>query len=272
MNRFNFPFLGAKVQPWSLLRFIESVRACTFWNYNNTSAQNSLADFHVVLQNHLFFVVSANVTIHKYFYDEESPKFPLYVNASLDHVGRSSKRLSYRLYHPDVETEYVTCHVDDVLVSNISRKPVGYPDWWVEKFAHLCKGEKSIFELPRTQLSKTYNTSYQVTSTDIDTYKHANWSSYVKFCFESVYKNVYENKYDKITQNHIDSGLKSFSLVYKNESSLYDNLNICTREDKFDETVVYGDVFKEDGTLCFQMLMDFYNNSIKDKSKLLLCI
>ena len=245
-----------QVQPWNLLRLIESVRACTFWNYNS---QASLADFHEILKNHLFFIVSAKVTIHEYFYDEESPKFPLYVNAALENVGKSSKLMSYTLKHPGVETEYVTCSINDVLVSNTSRKPVAYPDWWMQKFAHLCSNKKHILEFPRDQLADTYTTSYQVNLTDIDTYKHTNWTSYVKFCYESVYKHVYDGKYANIKDNHIASGLKSLSLAYKNESSLYDNLNVVTHEDIHKQNTVHGDVYKDDGTLCVQILMDFYN-------------
>lgn len=259
---------GAKVQPWSLLRLFESVRACTFWDYPGSSPTiaESLADFHVLLRDHFFFIVSASVTIDRHFYKEETPKFPLYVNATLDHVGRSSKRLSYRLHHPGTESAYATCIVDDVLVSSSNRKPIAYPDWWMKKYAHLCENEKSSnFELPTTQMSKPLCSSYKVNLTDIDTYKHTNWSAYVKFCFESIYKHVLDNSYSNINQSHVDNGVKSVSMVYKSESNLYDTLNVLTRENKQHPNGVYGDIVKEDGTICFQLMMDFFNNQNSSK-------
>ena len=263
-------FIGAKVQPWSLLRFFESVRACTFWDYKHNhppTETESLADFHVLLRDHFFFIVSAKLTVQKHFYDENAPKFPLYVKASLDHVGRSSKRLSYRLYHQDATEEYATCTVDDVLVSSKNRKPVAYPDWWMEKFGHMCKGKATTkFEIPKTLISEPNCTKYQVNLTDIDTYRHSNWSSYIKFCFESVYKHVLDNNYSNINQSHIDGGVKSINMIYKSESNLYDTLSVLTQEDSDFSNRVYGNILKEDGTVCFQVMMDFYET--KEQSKL----
>ena len=220
----------------------------------------------MLLRDHFFFIVSAKLTVQKYFYDENAPKFPLYVKASLDHVGKSSKRLSYHLYHQDAAEEYATCTVDDVLVSSKDRKPVAYPDWWMKKFGRMCK-EKATpnFEIPTT-LSETNCTKYQVNLTDIDTYKHTNWSAYIKFCFESVYKHVLDDNYSNINQNHIDGGVKSVNMIYKSESNLYDTLSVLTQEDKNFADRVYGNIIKEDGTLCFQVMMDLYDT--RDKSNL----
>ena len=127
------------MHPWNLLHLIESVyRESSFPKFPNNPPQlKSFADLHHILHENTFFMVGVGININKHFYDEDSPKFPLSVNMKLDHVGKSSKRLLFQLYHNDVATEYATVQWDDVLVSDVDLKPVAYPAWWMEKFAHL---------------------------------------------------------------------------------------------------------------------------------------
>ena len=230
---------------------------------SNPLQRKSLADLHLITKEHSFFVIGVNMKIKQCLYNEETPKFPLSVNMALDHVGISSKRLSQRLFHNDLGTEYVECSFADVLVSKVKQKHVPYPSWWVEKFGNVCKEEKlTAFILPTERLTNPCNTSTRVNLSDTDLNKHTNTAAYVKICYESIFENVFDNKYKNIKHNHFDCGVKSVSVRYTSQSRLHEELDITSWEDTLDGNTVYMDVAKKGGKSCCQMKIEFYNDRL----------
>ena len=201
---------------------------------------------------------------NKYLYSEQSPKFPLSVHMELDHVGKSSKCVHGRLYHEDTKTEYVESIGTDVLVSEQTEKAVPYPDWWVEKFAPLCKNGKLLtLVLPEDKLQNPCHTSKIVSLSETDFYKHTNIASYLKFGYESIFRNIFNNSYKKINMNHFDSGVKSLTVAYTGQSRIHDELDITTWEDSTDDSTVYGKIEKKGGRPCCHMKMEFYNEKVQ---------
>ena len=121
------------------------------------------------------------------------------------------------------------------------------------------------FVLPADRPEKICYTTYQINYSDLDINKHANNSSYVKICYESVVKNVVNHAYQHISQENLDAGVKSFLASYENESGLYDELDILSWEDKNDKNVVFAHILKKDGKSCCQVKMEFYNNTYLSK-------
>ena len=201
--------------------------------------------------------------LSKHLYSELSPKYPLTIYASLDYVGKSSRRCSYRLYHDNVETEYASCVCTDVLVSQETQRPVPYPEWWIQKFAPLCKNDKlATFALPEDNLQNPCLTSTLVNLSETDVYKHTNASNYIKYCCESVYKNILKNVYNKIGQNQFNSGVKSYNLTVSDQSEVHDKLDIQTWEDSLDDNTVFGQIVKRGGKAICCMKLEFYNDTI----------
>ena len=231
---------------------------------SNPLKRKSFADLHLITKDHSFFIIGVNMKIKQHLYDEESPKFPLSVNMALDNVGISSKRLFQRLFHNELGTEYVECSFADVLVSEVNRKPVPYPSWWVEKYGNVCKEERlTAFILPAERLANPCYTSTRVNLSDTDFNKHTNTAAYVKFCYESIFENVSDNKYKNIKHNHFYCGVKSVSVRYTNQSGLHDELDITSWQDTLDGNTIYTGVAKKGGKSCCQMKIEFYNDKLQ---------
>ena len=226
--------------------------------------QKSFADLDLLAKAYNFYAIRLDVKINKYLYNENSPKYPLSVTVTLDYVGKSSKRTIHRIFHQDdLETPYVECILTDVLVSQDTMKPAPYPDWWIEKYAPLCKRDKlPNLVLPTVNEQTHCRTSTVVNLSDTDIYKHTHITSYIKYFYDSVYRNISNNGYKNISQNHFDSGVKSVSLEYTGQSIVHDELDITTWE-ICNDNVVYGTIEKKGGNECCRIKMEFYNEKVQ---------
>ena len=263
---FRISLAGDKIQPWSIVHLMYVTYRCfgTPETTSDTLQEKSYIDLHHLTEKHNFFMTGIVLKISKHLYNEQSPKYPLTAHVKLDYVGKSSKRVTYRLYHNDVGIDYVSSICTDVLVSNETHRPVPYPEWWIKKFAPLCKNDRiSNFALPKDRLQNPCWTSTEVSLSDTDIYKHTNTSNYIKFCCESIFKNISKKVYKKISQHHFDSGVKSLNITITGQSEVHDVLDIHTWEDSIDENTVYGQIVKRGGTTCCFIKIDFYNDNIQ---------
>ena len=253
------------MRPWSIIQLMYSAYRC-FANpettSNDTLQQKSFADLHLLTESFHFYMVSIDMKFSKYLYSEQSPKYPLSVHIELDNVGKSSRRCTHRLYHNDVGVDYASFICTDVLVSKETKKPVPYPDWWINKFSPLCKNDRQAkFALPQDRLQNPCKTSTVVNLSDTDVYKHTNTGCYLKFCCESIFRNISRNVYKNINQNHFDSGVRSVNLVLAGQSVVDDELDITTWEDSMDNNIMYGQIVKKEGDICCYMKIEFYNDN-----------
>lgn len=255
-----FDNTGTKVNPWSLLRLIESSRSFSFWEHQvkpGDQTRCSLLDLGKVFQDHLVFVLGANVKIYKPFYEFETPKYPLHIITKLKYLGKSSKTLAYELYHSNSNTLYVECDVTDVLVSMQERKPVAYPDWWIQKYGDLVTSERADLRINPVPTCQQVVSEVKVGDSDIDSYKHTNWSSYLKFCYNSLNEHVLSSSYQNVGQLELKAGLKSCNLIYKAESNLGDILTLNSWDSDRVKNRVCFEVLKGK-LLSLHCDMDFY--------------
>lgn len=216
-----------------------------------------------LLQDHFVFIVAADVEIKQEFNHHDAPRFPIYIETSLTQLGKSSKTLSYELRHFGTNTLYAKCHVKDVLVSTKTRKPVRYPNWWLEKFStnSLNVDHKAdIFENDIPEVG-TFSSTAKVADSDIDTYKHTNWSSYIKFCYDSLHQHVDDQNYETVSRDDLDAGIQSFNMVYNGESSYRDELQIVSWEKESTSTKTVRFNIKNGGTVCFQSDVSFFRKA-----------
>ena len=262
---------GSKVHPWGVFQLMNSTYRCSAYPESTSDAlqQKSWVDLHLLAKSFNFYVVAIDMKFSKNLYSETSPKFPLSVCISLDYVGKSSRRSTHRLCHNDVEKDYVSVICTEVLVSPETKKPVPYPNWWIEKYAPLCENDKLVsFALPKDRLQNPCKTSTTVDKSDTDYYNHTNTGSYIKFFCESIFRNISKNAYKNICQNHFDSGVKSINLTLAGSALLHDELDIITWEDSIDENIAYGEIVVKEGNTCCDMKIEFYNDNTTHSAQL----
>ncbi|XP_045208617.2 uncharacterized protein LOC123560497 [Mercenaria mercenaria] len=253
-----FDSSGTKINPWSILTLVESVRSFSFSQYATVGQpRRSTLDFHEILDTHLIFIVGATVDIKRPCHDFEGPKFPLYVIEKLKYLGKSSKTLSYEIYDCSTDTLQVSCDLTDVLVSGVSRKPVAYPAWWLQKHGDLITPEKAKLSEDPIPTGQPAVSEVKVKSGDIDTFQHTNWASYLKFCYESLTEHATDNSYEQMNIQRLTAGVKSCKLIYKDETNFGDNLTVKSWNSDSQETRVIFNVLK-DKKLCMYCDIDFY--------------
>ncbi|KAH3700130.1 uncharacterized protein LOC127860888 [Dreissena polymorpha] len=274
-----FDYSGNQVNPWSILRLVESVRAFTFWKNVTPHEENrSLLDLHEVLQTHLVFIIGAELKIvDASFHEFESAKHPLYCLTELKNLGKSSKTLSYNIFHEGSERHLISCDVTDVLIDAQTRRPVSYPEWWLTKFG------RNVGEFRRASLLGTLDPGetevrvsyFRVTLSDTDTYGHCNWSSYLKYCCESLFEHVNkELGYKWVTCDDVSSGLQQADVLYRSEASLGDILLVQSWSDLEKDSRGFASKclkfrLLKDGNSCFEAKLKFYTNDISSPSSAL---
>ena len=208
----------------------------------------------------MVFITGVRTDIDKTFHDLESPKFPLYVRTYLKSFGKSSKTCSYELRHDGSDALYVSCDVTDVLISKTSRKPVKYPDWWIDKYSPHVENRQTVLPEMHIPGGDPFMTKVTVSHCDTDTHRHTNWASYIKFCSDNIHAR--EMQYDK-TYIPVTDGIRSFDIKYTAESALADELSVTSvysrsQEDTYCLTVNKG------GVLCAFSNFCFYNENESD--------
>ncbi|XP_062605456.1 uncharacterized protein LOC134267251 isoform X2 [Saccostrea cucullata] len=212
----------------SLFLLFESARAYSFWPVKNPN--ETFLDSHLLLKDNLYFIASTSIDIDSRFYEEFSPKYPLAITKTLDYIGKSSSAITSVLECRSQTFPYATCRIQTVFVNGKTRRPMPYPDWWMEKYSpHVPKGQPIIMpHLEKPGEIQTYNT--KVSYSDIDAYLHTNWQSYVSFCMEAFYDSVFKNKYTWLDKAMVGKCLKSFEAGFRKESSMGDELNVHSWE------------------------------------------
>lgn len=250
-----FSFLDGQPLPQSLFLLFESARAYAFWPVS--SKTGTLVDSHLLLKDYLYFIASARLDVNRKFYEETSPKFPLFITKTFDYIGKSSSAITSVLECPSKPFPYATCRIQTVLVDSKTRKPSPFPDWWREKYAPFVQGGQPMImhhlEKPRTV--ETYRT--KVSYSDIDAYMHTNWQSYVGFCLEAFYDSVFKNQNKSYDGQVAGKCLKSFEAGFRKESSMGDELNVYSWVSEQDKGDIQFEI-KHNDDICLHARMEYY--------------
>ena len=203
------------------------------------------------------------IDISESFYKLESPKFPLNVDVEVTHRGNSSSRKIYTLFHEEVSSPYAVCQIDDVLVDGKSRKPMTHPPWWKEKFIYINNGPKELIgQWPSaSDLVKVTAEEYMVLYSDVDTNQHTNYSTYIKFSYDSIVKTAKDKSFRMLNVEHLEKGLKSLAITFHGETNYRDILTVELWEDSARPGCIFSIIKKPDNIKCCSLVLEFYGPS-----------
>ena len=243
------------MEPWEVCRLITAVRSFTNWPVAHSgNPLDSIVDTHKLIEQDFLFIASMKIDISESFHKLESPKYPLLVDVEFTHCGNSSSRKVYTLYHEKMNSSYAECQIDDVLVDGKSRKPMPFPSWWKQKFHYINGGPKNpIGQWPAaTDLVKVTEEEYTVLYGDVDTNQHTNYSTYIKFCFDSVFNGVSNGQFKMVDTENLNRGVKTLEMTFHGETNYRDVLTVELFEDYDRPGCVFCNIRKinVDGKYC----------------------
>lgn len=214
----------AVVKPWHILNLVESGRALSFNRMPNTTEDPFLA-VEDLYSRYGLFQGSVRLSVSKDLYNISMPKTPLILEKELVYVGKSSMNLHTNVLLPSRSLTLASCEVQSVLVDRVTRRPTPHADWWRKKFGRYTtpsrqlkvsvqkepleevlgvdgsQNGKSASQQPVTggvtavkgRGPQDLPVSDSVTSldlivcdSDVDSYGHANWAVYLKYCLDAL--------------------------------------------------------------------------------------
>ncbi|KAK3106155.1 hypothetical protein FSP39_013809 [Pinctada imbricata] len=260
-----FNFTGRKPHLRSLFVLFESARSSAFWPISRCSRPNdSFADFQKLLLDHFFFIVSSRVEISQNLYSLSTPKFPLTITKTLSYVGNSAHCLTSVLENPDVKEPYATCMTQTVLVDPKSRRPISYPEWWRDKYESSVTSNTPLHIPKLKRPANSICFPHAVYFGDTDSYRHTNWTAYVRFCYDACMDAVWREQYSKLKFSDSENGVKSFEIAFTKESSIGDQIDVHSWEEASpNDKPVCFEILKGNDVCC-QAKMTFHNEPLPD--------
>lgn len=163
----------------------------------------------------------------------------IWVEKELVHVGNTSFVSRSLVKSPNRQSTLAIAKFLSVHVDRTTRKKKQLPSWFREKFGHV-KQETQKFEIPDVQ--RDWNCKVKVAHSDIDINKHANFSAYIGYCQDAVYKHQKQ-------QSNLSSfnrlGLEEIELSYLGESVEGEELSLYVQQTSGPAVVFLVSVEKE---------------------------
>ena len=149
------------------------------------------------------------------------------------------------------------------LISKQTRKPVLVPEDWEKKYASaVVENERlvvAVEAVPADDDKRLALYELRVRWNDTDAYKHTNYLSYVKFCFDAAQNAISEGVYSAFSGDVLHYGVKAVEMVYKAESRANDVLTIVSWEDEYDPYKIHFSMNqKSNNSLVYQSRIEFY--------------
>lgn len=268
----------ARVKPWHIISLVESGRALSF-NQLPGNADHTFLSVDRLYAHHNLFQGSAKLEISKAMYDISLPKTPVTLEKELVYVGHSSMNVKTDVIQSSVGVKLASCEVQSVLVNKETRKPVPFPEWWMEMYGSFSSPQKQLKVLvekePRagtaSQSSSPVNNrvlsgnepitngvsrvDMVVCAGDTDVYGHANWSAFLKYCIEAISVVACQCKSDYMLRRVV----KSAKLSYCSEGSMGQKIQVHFWRSASTPDCVHFQVIecKNNGLLSYAVL-EFY--------------
>ena len=184
---------------------------------------------------------------------------PLHTTVHLGYVGNSSLNSVAILTDKDTGKELARNVNQVVTVDKTTRKPSPLSDWWKEKYANSAVENERLIVAPIPIPDKSFSYEMKVPWSEIDTYKHTNYASYVRFCFDAAMDALQAGFYSKFTPGDdiLRYHVKKLQIAFKGETKAGDILSVRTWENTENPFVLHFDIGK-DGKTINQNTMEFY--------------
>ena len=145
-------------------------------------------------------------------------------------------------------------------MSKSTRRPMPIPHWWKSRYSSaVTDGDPLIVaaeDVPTTVATSQYD--MKVPWSEIDAYRHTNYTSYVRFCFDAAADAVNSGRYVTFDGDVLRYNVASVQLLYKSESRANDTLSIISWQSPDDSRELHFSIHKDNGPLLFQSCMRFY--------------
>lgn len=204
------------------MKLFDSCELSDFWPFRDDAE----GDHH----ERVIYMMTYELEVDRALYTPNSPKFPLYIDNTVKFVKRSSRCIESLLRHPEVDRPYARCSGIDVYMDPETRSSKPFPKWWKDHFNFPTDGSKQEFKLPQKPEVGIYKSEHRVYFSDTDENKHANYTTYVKFCYDSFCEHVLSKKYGN-TLDVYEIGLKKLQINYLKEVKLGDIVTVESWED-----------------------------------------
>lgn len=212
------------------------------------------------------FVASLKTDISKSFYDIPlRPTItPLRCVLYPAYLGKSSYNTVIEIRDANTDEVYVKNTNQMVLVSKETRKTTPLPQWFKDRFDNAIKGSSLIvprFSLPSAEIPR-HICNLRVLYSDIDAYKHANFSSYLKYAIEAAMeaanKGIYKGLFSGVLMNF---KVKTVQTAYVEDVGAEQQLAVTTWQNPENLQQVFCDIaLKDTQKTVNQVTIDFYED------------
>ena len=218
---------------WQLQGFMSTLRLVSGQVPSDNTGETHF-EYDKLTSDRFTFMGSVKSSIAPSYYSiPDMPRLPsLRGSVCLGYIGTSSFNAIATLNCADTGEVYVR-NVDQVVsVDKSTRKPMPLPEWWRTKYAPMVVGNEPLV-LPRFSTPKTvHRYECRVPWSDVDIYRHTNFSAYIRYCSDCATDGVYTGAYPSFTDTLSKYYIKGTSISFYNESKANDTLQISSWEDK----------------------------------------
>ena len=215
----------------------------------------------------MIVTVFARLEFSQNFYNIHSPKYPIFLELTHDYLRRTSKCLTMSLRHPDVDNPYVVMNFVDVKLDSKTRRPKPYPDSF-RKFGIPAEPSKSLkHNFPPRPDSGVAFTDHKIQFSDTDANLHANYTFYIRACYDSFHENIANETYHPSAKLLMDAGIKTVEITYKQEAFMGDVLTVASWVDSENSNVYFFELQKDNETYCMVTIEFFPETSDEVASK-----
>ncbi|GFN93386.1 hypothetical protein PoB_001989200 [Plakobranchus ocellatus] len=166
----------------------DSASSKMFWT--QSQREQAFINWPRITKEFYVFGACAEFTMSRALYDPDVPKWLLDFRFTQGFVGTCSVTNITEFYARVGENEKRLLWKNTyqlVIVDKKTRKPTRTPKWFIDKYQGWGSLQKGLAFRPFKRPRLTYCHPIQVQWSDTDEYRHANWSSYMKWATDALH-------------------------------------------------------------------------------------
>lgn len=234
---------------------LTAVRFAAYHTHNKETGTTFL-EYDKLTANTLTYMASVKTEFTRELYKlVDGLSMPTFeAELQLGYVGSSSLNSIATLKNIDTGEILATNTNQVVVVDKTTRRPTPIPDWWKDKYISFVAGNKRLIVPPLEVPEKFYTQNITVAWSDMDAYRHTNYSCYIRYCQDCVldgHANGYFTKYQE------GFWVKSMDISYRGESMPGDQLKIKCWEEANNPYLLHFDISLKDTTIFQSSIMFF---------------
>lgn len=225
-----------------------------FMAYHTKNEESGVAflEYDKLTAHNFTFMASTRTEMSSSLYNitrSQMSTLDLKVKIQLGHVGKSSLNSVAQMFNTGSDEALIQNTNQVVFIDKATRKPEQLPDWWMTKYSGMSLGIGALI-VPLIDIpTDVYEYEMKVPWSDIDRYKHVNYTAYIKYCQDAACDATNSGYYKELSGDFLDYNTKSFEASYKGESVANDILVIKTWQSNSDQFKLYFSIHKKDSVI-----------------------